>query len=448
MVSFLRFIAWIAVFLLKPFKRRWRAGLPVECLVVGYGGANNTGAEARTLGAIRQMMDADPRIKITLTSLDRQQTLRYIEETGRLRIAQINPVFIFSMPGLVLRSDIVVLVEGSCFKENFSPALLWFFMYSAEIAQRFGIPTVTYGVDAGNLSEKNRKWARDVANRMDLLMVRTSAAEQVLRSAGVKKKIDVTTDTAFGLECEKREWVDSALKGLRLDRKRPIVGISFEEFFWWPVVPRPLRALFGAGEDRYKSIYYHSWGADGKRKSAVMKTEMAVYADWVASEYHAQIVFFAMERLDVGPCKDVQGMMKSDSVLFDSDHANARQIAALLRRLDWLVTCRYHALVLSMEGMVPVIGLAHDERIASIMDELGFIDDYFISYEEPDILGLLKTMTKELKDDTSRIRHVISDEVPKYIERMEMNKKLFGELVGKMFPCKPTPNSQETPPRG
>lgn len=434
MVSVLRFIAWLSVLLLKPLKRRWREGLPVECLVVGYGGANNTGAEARTLGAIRQMLSADPRIKITLTSLDRLQTLRYIEETGRLRIAQINPIFIFSMIRLVLSTDIVVLVEGSCFKENFSSALLWFFMYSAELAQHFGIPTAAYGVDAGHLSEKNREWARDVANRMDLVMVRTRAAAQVLRSIGVRKAIEVTTDTAFGLESEKREWVDSALKGLGLDHKRPIAGIAFEEFFWWPVVPKPLRAVFGVKEDRYKSIYYHSWGSDGKRKSRVMKSDIAEYADWTASEYNTQIVFFAMERLDIGPCKDIQGMMKSNSILFDSDHVNARQITALLRRLDWLVTCRYHALVLSMEGMVPVIGLAHDERIASIMDELGFIEDYFVSYEDPDVLGMLKKMTRELKDETSRIRRVIADEVPRYIERMEENEKLFGELIRKRFP--------------
>lgn len=434
MVPFLRFIVFFSSALLSPFKRRWRDGMPIECLVVGYGGANNTGAEARTLGAIRQMHAADPRVKITLTSLDRNQTLRYIDETLRLKVAEINPVFIFSVLKLVFKSDIVVLVEGSCFKENFSAALLWFFMYSAELAQRFGIPTVTYGVDAGVLTEKNSQWARDVANCIDLLMVRTNAAAQVLRSIGVDREIIATTDTAFGIESEDMGWVETILKDNGVDLKRPVVGIAFEEFFWWPVVPRPFSAIMGVKEDRYKSIYYHSWGVDGKKKSIKMKEEIAAYADWISSKYGAQVVFVAMERLDIRPCRDVQGMMKSKSLLFDSDHANARQIAALLRRLSWLVTCRYHALVLSMEGMVPVIGLAHDERIASIMDELEFINDYFISYEEPDILTQLKEKTQILKDETHHIRRTIAAAMPRYISRMEENEKLFSALIKEKFP--------------
>lgn len=433
MVSLLRFIVFFSSTLLKPFKRRWREGMPIECLVVGYGGANNTGAEARTLGAIRQMLSADERIKITITSLDRGQTLRYISEGPRLKVAQINPVFLLGVPRLVFKSDIVVLVEGSCFKENFSAVLLWFFMYAADLAERLGLPTVAYGVDAGVLTRKNGQWACDVACRMDLLMVRTHAAAQVLRSIGVGREIVVTTDTAFDLESEDGRWIETVLRDNGIDPEGPVAGIAFEEFFWWPVVPHPFRALRGVKEDRYKSIYYHSWGADGKAKSRAMKEDVAAYADWISSKYGAQVVFVAMESLDIGPCRDVQSMMKSKSFLFDSDHANARQMAALLRRLSWLVTCRYHALVLSMEGMTPVIGLAHDERIASIMDELEFINDYFISYEEPDILTQLKDKTQILMDETSHIRRTIAAAMPGYISRMEENRRMFARLVRERF---------------
>ncbi len=434
MVTVLRFLVRIISFFVRPWARKWQPGMPIECLVVGYGGANNTGAEARTVEAIDQMLDADPRISITLTSLDRRRTLRYLEEHERLHVAGINPIFIFSMTKLVLHSDIVVLAEGSCFKENFSPALLWFFMFSAELAQRLGLPTVAYGVDAGELVPSNAKWALDVANQMDLIMMRTEAAADLLRSSGVKRSINITTDTAFTLAPKSRVWAETVLANQGMDLKKPLVGIAFEELFWWPVVPNILKAALGIKRDKYKSIYYHTWPSDGRRKSAAMKKAVASYADWAADEFKAQIVFFAMESLDIGPCRDVMHMMKTSSVLIDADHASAKEMAALLRRLDWLITCRYHAFILAMCGLVPAIGLGHDERIASIMDEMDFLVDYFIPYEEERVLEFLKQKTSALLANVDGVRKRMEASLPTYLKRMAENKRLFGELVRQKRP--------------
>lgn len=433
MVTFLRMLIRILVPFLKRRRRGRRPGDSIECLVVGYGGANNTGAEARTAEAIKQMLDADPRITITLTSLNRSRTLRYLEEGERLGVMGINPVFVFSMARLVSAADVVVLAEGSCFKENFSPALFWFFMYSAELAHRLGIPVATYGVDAGPLTPKNAAWASLVAKDIGLLMVRTDAAKVMLRGMGIEVDVEVTTDTAFTLVPERREWAETVLAGQGIDLDRPVVGIAFEEFFWWPVMAKPLRALFGVKDDRYKSVYYHTWGRDGRAQSERMKAAIASYADWISSEYGAQVVFFAMESLDIGPCRDVMERMGSSSILIDADHASARQMAAFLRRLDWLVTGRYHALVLAMCGVTPTIGIGHDERIASIMDELGFLPDYFISHEEDDILALLKDKTLGIRINSDEIRERIESALPSYLARMARNQTLFSKFIGEHF---------------
>jgi polysaccharide pyruvyl transferase WcaK-like protein len=402
--------------------------------VVGYGGANNTGAEARTAGAIDQILKSDKRIRVTLTSLDREQTLRYLPETERLCIVQINPVFIFCMLRLVLRSDIVVLVEGSCFKDNFSSALLWFFMYSAGLAQKLKKPTVAYAVDAGNMKSSNMRWAKDVANKMDLLMTRTQTAAGLLREIGVRREIRVTTDTAFTLEPAGEKWAGECLASSGIDQRWPVVGIAFEELFWWPVVVDLWRAARGVKKDRYKSIYYHSWEGQAKTRSKKMKQDIAAYADFVAKEHGAQIVFFAMERLDAGPCKDVMSLMKFKSVLFDSNNFDAAQMTALLRRLSWLVTCRYHALIMSMGGGVPVIGVAHDERIETVMEELGMKEDYFIDYKQENILFDLKNKTHKLLSRHSEVSQKIREAFPAYIRRMEENAAYFSELIRDRFP--------------
>lgn len=435
MVLFLRFLVWLLGGICRPLKRRRRtSGDPIECLLVGYGGAANTGAEARTAEAIRQMLACDARLSITLTSLDRRATLRYLDESERLHVAEIHPVFFGNILALVLRSDLVVLIEGSCFKENFSSALLWFFLCAAGLAQRLGLPTVAYGVDAGVLTPANRRWARGIAQRMDLLMLRTQGAAQTLRGIGVDRPMPVTADTAFTLLPEEPAWADTVLVGQGIDLGKPVVAIAFEEFFWWPVVARPFAALTGLREDRYKSVYYHSWGREGKAKSRAMKVAVAAYADEIAEKFGAQIVFVAMERLDIGPCRDVQALMRCRAVLIDADHANAKQIAAILGRCDWVVTCRYHALVLAMLSGVPAIGLAHDERIAAIQDELGFLDDAFIPWDEPRILAELQAKTGALRDRLPEMRRAIERALPIYLERMADNARYFRTLLAERFP--------------
>ena len=433
MVQFLRIIVWLFSLIFRPFNRRWREGEPIECLVVGYGGANNTGAEARTVEAIKQMLQADSRIRITLTSLDREQTLRYITEHERLHVAQVHPVFI----GCIApprKSDVVVLVEGSCFKDNFSSALLWFFMYAAELAQSFGKPTAAYAVDVGRMKKADERWAVGVANKMDLVMTRTGAAAKLLKEIGVMTEVKITTDTAFTQEPAGKKWVDECLHSNGIDARWPIVGIAFEELFWWPVVVDFWKAARKVKEDHYKSIYYHTWKGDAKERSANMKRAVASYADWVSKEFGAQIVFFAMERLDTAPCKDVQSIMDEKSVLFSADNYNAAQMTALLRRLSWLVTCRYHALVLSMGGAVPLIGLAHDERIESIMDELRLREDYFINYLEDGILEKLEAKTHRLVSVKDELSRRVADIVPLYLSRMAGNGEHFKDLILAKFP--------------
>ncbi|MFH1874443.1 MAG: polysaccharide pyruvyl transferase family protein [Pseudomonadota bacterium] len=434
MVILLRVLILLFSIIFRPFNRKWKKGDEIRCLVVGYGGANNTGAESRTVEALKQMLGADNRLKLTLTSLDRKQTLRYLKETERLQVAQINSVFIFSILHLVLKTDLVVLVEGSCFKDNFASALLWFFMYAASLAQKLGKPTMAYAVDAGNMRPGNKKWARQVANKMDLIITRTQAAANLLQRMGVTNQIKVTTDTAFTQPEASVERVDEILISNHLELSKPIVGIAFEELFWWPVNVNFWKALRGVKEDHYKSVYYHSWTRQDKQASALLKENMASYAEWVREKYQAQVVFFAMERLDIDPCLDVINKMVMPTVLFDSNNYDAAEITGLLRRLDWLVTCRYHALVLSMGGGIPVIGLAHDERIETIMQELSLKQDYFIDYKEENILEKLRDKTQKLVANSEQVSQNIKSAVPSYLAKMQRNQKYFQEFIKTRFP--------------
>lgn len=434
MMYLLRFLTIFFGIVLRPFHRRWKPGKPIRCLLVGYGGANNTGAEARTDEAIKQMRQVvGDDLHITVTSLDRRRSLRYTGEDDCVKIVQVPSVFMFSLARLVLGSDIVVLVEGYCFMEFFSQVLFWFFMYAADLAQRLGIPTVAYAVDAGRLSSANARWAKKVAGRMDLLMVRTRAAANELIALDVVPEVVVTADTAFALHPAPSEWVNGKLHDVGFDRAKPIIGIAFEEFFWWPVVPSLGKYLRGQRHDRYKSMYYHTWSPERRRRSRVMKEAVAEFADWAGHEFDAEIAFFAMERVNAEPCSDVIGRMTKPAALFDADSYDAHEMLALIQSLTFLVTSEYHASIFAIMGRIPLIGLGNDERIQSLMDEVGLKNDFYIHYDESHIADKLKDKSRSLMQRRDDIQTRLIASLPSYVERMRSNGRYFALLVNEKF---------------
>ncbi len=434
MVYVLRLLALFCGCMLRPFRRRRRGDEPIRCLLVGFSGANNTGAEAHTVEAIAQMRrTTGDRLHITVTSLDRARSLRYLNEDAHLTIAEVHSLLIIDMVRLVLRSDVVVLVEGYCFMEYFSPVLFWFFMFAADLAQRIGLPTAAYAVDAGHLGPGNARWARTVADRMDLVMMRTEEAASALKRIGVTRDIAVTADTAFSIEPCPTIWAEKTFVEAGLDRYKPVIGIAFEEFFWWPVVPRLGAFMTGHKADRYRSIYYHSWTHEGRARSRAIREAVAHFADWAWRELDAAIALFSMDRINAGPCRDVMRMMSRPAVLFDADRYDAREMTALLRSLKLLVASDYHGLILSMGAGVPVIGLGHDERIQSLMAELGLEEEYYIHYREDNIEDKLKQKSQLLLLEEELVRRRIRDALPGYMKRMAENGEHFAELVNKRF---------------
>ncbi|HET6813029.1 MAG TPA: hypothetical protein VFJ69_03335, partial [Actinomycetota bacterium] len=87
---------------------------PPTVLLVGYNGANNTGAEAllqADLADLRAVLG--PHARLTVPTLNAANLRRYLHETPTLRIAPIPSVFPGAVRRLVREHDLVVLVEGA-----------------------------------------------------------------------------------------------------------------------------------------------------------------------------------------------------------------------------------------------------------------------------------------------------------------------------------------------
>lgn len=331
-------------------------------LLLGYLGAQNTGAEIRLLTILDDVRAVfGPDAPITVATASRAHTLRLLTESPSLHVEQIPYVFPRAVQRLVRRHDLVLLVEGSTFKDNWSSALLYLFLWAAHAAGRAGVKTVAYAVDAGQLSRLNSALTRRVVNGMDLVVVRTAAAREQLRAIGVTLPITVTTDTAFAYH--------TPLSQPR--RARPVTGFAPVDFHVWPVRMR----LWGPAERCYHWPYYFSWNPDRAARSDQLVEAWTELISSAVREHDLDACLIAMEALDDRICERIwtalPGDVRARTTRCYASGLTPPVMVAQLRALDYLVTSRYHASVLSMETAVPQMAVYHDERLRTVYDEAG-----------------------------------------------------------------------------
>ncbi len=343
--------------------------------LVGYNGANNTGSEARLLEVIDDVRDAcGNEVHITVPSLNVANLRRYVSEDSGLRIVRIPALYHLTIDRLVRNSDVMMLVEGSCYMDTWTSSLLSAFLWATRSADRHGKASLAYAVDAGDLKVSNVRKVRKHASKTDLIIMRTYRAAERMRSWGVEAPIEVTADTAFGFGLRGREDARSGLPRQPSGK----VGLALVDFNLWPVVARP----FGRRSDIYRWPYYFSRSEERRAASRRLAEGFAAMADGIVERWDRDIALISMESLDEPLVREVKRLMRHSgrAGIMSSRELNANQMAVGLRELDALVTSRYHAAVLAMAAGVPMMAIGHDRRLDDLFNEVG-LDDLFMRYD-------------------------------------------------------------------
>ena len=395
-------------------------------LVVGYSGANNTGAEAllrADIEDLRAVLGKD--LRITIPALNPANLRRYIPGGPDLEIVPLPSSFFGTIRKLVHEADVVVLVEGSAYMDTWTSALLWYFLWATHCADVMGKPCLAYAVDAGGLSPWNRSLVRKVASSTDLIVTRSAAAADRLRSWGVTAPLISTADNALTFVprpedagWSRREWPDAA--------EAP-VGLAPVDFFRFPVVIRP----WGRREDRYRWPYYHSSSRGRRHASSILATGYATVADRIVETHDRPVALIAMEELDEDLCRTVLGeMRRSDRArVFSSREYDASRITWLLRSLRLLVTSRYHAAILSLAARVPQIAVGHDLRLSSLYEELGLRDDFFLRPTSSDVFEELDRRIDHLIAAPECQAAALASGHREHLERAERNRALLRSFL-------------------
>ena len=376
---------------------------PARVLLAGLNGVNNTGAEARVLAIIDDVRAVlGPDATITVPSLDVAATRRYVREDAHLHVVPIPSVYFAAVRRLVREHDLVLLAEGSVYMDTWTPFLLYYFLWATHCAHALDRRCLAHAVDVGKASPLNRWLIRREASKTDLLVTRTYAGAETLRSWGVTAPMDVTADTALTMPTDPADegWVQRAWP-----EAAGIVGFSVVDFYQWPLVFR----LRGPREHCYRWPYYFSRSPERARASAALAEGYAALADRIAVEHDRSIALICMEQVDERLAHEIHRRMAraGRARVFSAREVNASRMALLLRGLDLLVASRYHASVLSLAGGVPQVAVGHDLRLKTLYAELGLLDGYFVDSHAPDLFERLGQHVAQLLADADAERDVL-----------------------------------------
>jgi polysaccharide pyruvyl transferase WcaK-like protein len=394
-----------------------------KVLLFGYNGANNTGAEAKLLATIADMRSLlGPDALLTVPSLDVTQLRRYLKEDENLRIVRIPTTYRRTVRRLVREHDLTVLVEGSCYIETFTTALLDAYLWATRCAAEFGKPCIAYAVDSGQVSKVSEEKIRVDGSKTDLIIMRTYAGAERLRKWGVTAPIEVAADTAFLFQPDQ---ADKDL--LRGELPGGAIGIAAVDFNLFPVVPR----LWGRRERCYKWPYYFAWSEERRAAAAELAQHFAELADWAVEEHGRSVALLCMESLDDTLARDILARMKHPdrARIFSASRYNASQMASVLRGLDLLITSRYHAGALSLEGHVPQVAIAHDVRLADLYDEIGMKREFFFASDAPNLFPQVRERAGKLLTDPNGVRDRLAQAHKEQVERALRARQLTGAFL-------------------
>jgi polysaccharide pyruvyl transferase WcaK-like protein len=124
--------------------------------------------------------------------------------------------------------------------------------------------------------------------------------------------------------------------------------------------------------------------------------------------------------------------------IFSSREYNASQMTALLRSLEILVTSRYHACVLSLAAQVPQVAVGHDTRLATIYQDLGLKDRWFIepgsaNRPAPEIFVRLRERIESLLENPVLQKDLLCRGYEEHLNRARQNRRLLADFVSSYF---------------
>lgn len=212
------------------------------------------------------------------------------------------------------------------------------------ICKILGKPIILSGQTIGPIDNWiDRKFARFVLNKVDVITLRDTSSKSILRSIGVVKPvIKETADDAVLLPCATYEDIKAIFLDEKIDAHRPLIGIN---------------------------VIGHGHLSGSKLNKA--KQILAEVSDHLISELDARMVFVPMEYISdddrVTLSETLELMQHKDRVRIIMNEYDDKTLKGIIGQMDIVIGLRYHFIVFATTMQVPSIGIYSDQYYAMKM---------------------------------------------------------------------------------
>jgi polysaccharide pyruvyl transferase WcaK-like protein len=427
-------------------RARYHAGRPLKLLLAGYSGTRNTGADVRVEEMIRQMRTilGDDQVELSMLTIDPALSAGYFRGVRQVQLPTLFPKFLFDE---CPKHDGVVACEGSMFKSKFANALSVMMAGSLGLASAEDKLSVGYGAEAGDMVPALRDFVRKQC-KQSLIICRNEPSRGLLSGMGIRTKSGA--DTAWTFEPAPLARGAQLLRDAGWDGVQKLLVLCPINPFWWPTKPDLLKTAAHklAGQfaaEHYKAFYFHEWSDEAAARYDAYLNAMAEAAAAFAQERGAYVAIVGSEMLDRAACEDLAARLPMPAPVLVSDRLDMYELVSVLRNASLLVSSRFHAVVTSMPGGVPSIGVTMDERLQNLFQDRGHGDLLFRVDDDglgERLLGALRKLDREAE----RVRHESFAYVPSQIRLMGGMGIDFVDEVQRVyadFPARDVPRSFE-----
>lgn len=302
-------------------------------VISGYYGFGNAGDEAMLAAILESLLEIMPTADITVITGSPEFTKRVhgVKTVHRLHFGVIMNV--------IRRCDLLISGGGSLLQDVTSDRSLYYYLSIMKIAHFFNKPVMLYAQGIGPIQrDLAKKAVKSVLNKVDLITVRDEGSKKELLDLGVTKPpIEVTADAVLSMN-----RVDKGI-GYALLQKYNITGIN-------PKIGISVREWKNVGQ---------------------FKQELALAADRIALEHHADIVFIPMQYPgDVKIAREIGAYMKHAPYILDEEYTTV-EVMSIIGCMDLLVGIRLHALIFASLMHVPIVGISYDPKVVRFLHMIG-----------------------------------------------------------------------------
>lgn len=349
----------------------------VRIVLSGYYGYANSGDEAILSTIIKSINRNVKNAEVTVLSKSPGMTMYTYD------CKAVDRFNVFQVYKAVKKCDILVSGGGSLFQDRTSTRSLLYYTFIIYLAEKLGKKVMIYANGVGPIFEKeNRRLAASVVNKADVITIRDENSMEELRSmGGWREDMHITSDPVFMINAAPVDRINEIFKAKGIPLDKPIIMVSIRN---WSSIE---------GFNR----------------------KIAMLCDKLYENYNCNIVFLAMQIPDdVVISRKAREYMKNPAYLLDEEYSS-EELAGIIKKADFAITMRLHALIFSARAGVPFVGIVYDPKVK-----------YYL-----DILNMHRAGTAEDFDYIAayNVASAVLDDLPKYKEQIIKKSAELTELA-------------------